>query len=147
MPDGRVVARKTLQQHVRNAVKPYWRNSKGNYAGFFDTKFYLPSRTEIDAALARIDFPSYAQDEFDCEDFAYLCKAETARRVRISDLFNDPWALGMAWAHFQWINGGQIDHACNWVVMNSGHFAWIEPQTKTLYPVEACTGDLVLFLA
>lgn len=146
MSGGRKVSRSTLQGLVRPHVAQYWDTQRAKYAGFFDSAFFLPVVGDVTALYGTIDFPTYAPDLFDCEDFAYLCKAEMARRVRVSGRYDAPWAFGLAWGRFQWMSDGQIDHCCNWFVDNLGRFAWMEPQRGSLHPPDACRGHLVLLL-
>ena len=135
---GKLVSRQSVKQGVGKLVKPLWRPQRGNYAGFFDNTYYLPTKSELNLIIDNIAYPNYASDEFDCEDFTYMCKAETARRVRLNPNFNEPWAIGLAFARFRWMSGGSVDHACNWVVTNDGKLFWIEPQTGKKYPRMHC---------
>lgn len=146
-PAGKFLNRAALKQHVGKAVKPLWRKQKGNYGGFMDEDYYAPTQKEVDSVLVSITYPTYAANEFDCEDFAYMCKAEVARAVRNHAEFNTPWAFGIAFARFRWISHGTIDHACNWVVTDDGTLHWIEPQTGNKHKLKACRkGSLALML-
>ena len=146
MSTGKIVSRSTLQQVVRPHVKPYWEKQRAKYAGFFDTKFCLPDIDDIGTLYSNIDFPTFARDLFDCEDFAYLCKAEISRQVRNSNIYTAAWAFGLAWGRFQWVADGKEDHACNWFVDSLGRFWWLEPQKGTRHPPNACRGHLALLL-
>lgn len=143
---GVTVKRETLIKYIRKQVYIYWSNSRGNYAGFFDEIYYLPMEGELVGVFGGISYPPYAVNEFDCEDFSFTCKAEISRRVRVSPTYNTTWATGIAWGHFAWMQNGNVDHTCNWVVLNTGILRWYEPQNGQFYPVDACTGELVLLL-
>lgn len=135
--EGKIISRNALKKFVGGIIKPYWRPIKGNYAGFFDHQYYVPTLSEAKSLLQRISYPDYVLDEFDCEDFSYMCKAESSRLVRNSPIYNHSWAIGLAWARFRWIKQGKEDHTCNWFVTSDRQFYWFEPQPELSKPYSA----------
>ena len=146
MTDGRYVSKKTLRDRVRPWVKPFWAKKLGKYAGYADTQYYVPPLQEVNQILKTMKLPSAQGELFNCDEFAFALKVHFSRYVRMSGKFGAPMAIGIAWARFSWISKGMQDHACNWVLDNTGTFFWIEPQNKKLYPAKRCRGRLNLLL-
>lgn len=146
MLKGISLTQQELKKKIIPFVKPYWAHEIDTYAGFADQNYYCPTLPELKIILDDLNLPTAQGELYDCDDFAYELKAHFSRYVRLSNEYSTPMAIGIAWARFQWINNGHLDHACNWVIDSLSSFYWIEPQNKRLYDVNQCSGRLSLLL-
>ena len=141
------ITREYLITIVRNSMEAQqlWKN--GAKYGLFDNRYHPTNINDLQNYYKLIKFPTYADDSFDCEDFAYTCKVEISLLVRQFQNSGVNWAFGLAFGQFQWMENGKIDHACNWFVDENHEVKWLEPQNGKIYTLDYCSqGSLRLLL-
>lgn len=142
MKHGKVLSRSSIKRKVKDATSGKWVGSgRAKYAGYGDLKYYLPTEDEIAEFLRALTYPNFQDEVFDCEDFAFVCKGHVAHFQSVPSNVPDAVALcvGIAWGRFSWIGRGRQDHACNWVMTNTGKFNWFEPQTNEFHAASKVT--------
>lgn len=143
MQDGRILTADTIKKKVKEATKGRWvGGNRAKYAGYGDRRYYLPTNVEAATFLSNQAYPGFQDDAFDCEDFAFVCKGYVSNFQQQQGNVPDHAAIciGIAWGRFAWINEGNQDHACNWIMDNLGTLSWYEPQTNLFHPSSSATA-------
>lgn len=119
---------------------------RGTVVHLGDGTFYLPAVVEVQAILAasESDRRSWMAERFDCDDFAYVLKAEMSVHAYEHAGLKFGLCVGMAWGIFDWVNGM---HAVNWFIANDGDLRFIEPQGDVIHDASHCLGDISMVLA
>lgn len=112
---------------------------------FGDGSFYLPSMAEVKEILdaSRLDRRTWMEERFDCDDFAYVLKAEMSVHAYDSGSLRYGLCVGMVWGNFSWVQGY---HAVNWFIDHTQTLWFIEPQSDVVYDVQQCQGAVSLLL-
>jgi hypothetical protein len=112
---------------------------------FGDGSFYLPTLQEVQQILtaSRLDRETWMEERFDCDDFAYVLKAEMSVHAYKSGDMKFGLCVGMVWGNFDWVDGY---HAVNWFVDNNSTLRFIEPQDDVIHDMEHCQGQISLLL-
>lgn len=151
MKDGKFISHATLKKRIGAYTKGRWVGAgRAKYAGFGDPKYYLATYSEIKSFLDIQKFPGFKQNAFDCEDFAFSCKAYTCHFQQIDGNIpgSTPLCLGIAWGRFRWIGNGTLDHACCWYIDSEKKLFWYEPQSNEHFEVNrVMNSSLTLMLA
>lgn len=112
---------------------------------FGDGSFYLPTLAEVQQILvaSQLDRRRWMEERFDCDDFAYVLKAEMSVHAYESSALRFGLCVGVVWGDFDWVQGF---HAVNWFIDATRTLRFIEPQSDEVYPLERCRGDISLLL-
>ena len=95
-----------------------------------DDEYVCPS---VEDALAivrasKVDRDEYYPGGFDCDDFAYVLKAELCEAAYTDGPTRTPYCFGIVWC-------ASSAHALNWMINDDGILRLVEPQTGELVPL------------
>lgn len=95
-----------------------------------DDEYVCPS---VEDALAivrasKVDRDEYHPGGFDCDDFAYVLKAELCEAAYTDGPTRTPYCFGIVWC-------ASPAHALNWMINDDGILRLVEPQTGELVPL------------
>jgi hypothetical protein len=140
---GLVVPASSLDGLVRRMLQGKLASDPG--IRFGDGSFYLPTLAEVRAILdaSRLDRRAWMEERFDCDDFAYVLKAEMSVHAYDSGSLRYGLCVGMVWGNFSWVQGY---HAVNWFIDHTQTLRFIEPQSDALYDLQHCLGEVSLLL-
>ncbi len=141
--DGIVVPASSLTGLVQNKLSSKLADDPG--IRFGDGSFYLPKLDEVRSILdsSQLDRRTWMEERFDCDDFAYVLKAEMSAYAYKSNELRFALCVGMVWGNFDWVAGY---HAVNWFVDSDQELYFIEPQTDEIYGKDRCQGQITLLL-
>jgi hypothetical protein len=133
-----------IKQAVGRQLAGRWATNSRTYAGFSDSGYFLPSLQELSEFLSanQVQWPARFTEGFDCDDFTFVLKGRVSLYCRDQLGESRSLCIGIAWGKFDWRPGL---HACNWSLVDTGEFRWIEPQDPpngALRTVGHCSGDL-----
>lgn len=152
---GTCRAVRTIKNGIQPILAGYWHQTRATYAGFGDSRYFLPSSDDFKKILSDMNLPPVEEfgEVFDCDEYALAMKAHVARYARLDGGIGSPICIGIAWGRFFWTNGGKTAHACNWGLTDRGEFFWIEPQLlvngftqNAFFVANRCAGGLRLLL-
>jgi hypothetical protein len=114
-----------------------------------DAHYYLPTPQEIDRIIndSSLDRKIWTPERFDCDDFAYVLKAEFCTHAYdAGESLSCSFALGMIWGNFNWRDEF---HAANLVVLHNpandrNGVLLIEPKEDAYKQVEDCKGGVTM---
>lgn len=136
-----------IKSWVGPRLKLCWVTKGAKYAGFGDTEYCLLVEKKMKDILDQRTIHEGQGELFDCDDFAFSCKAFVGEHVRRAKKYPAPLCFGIAWGRFRWAGGGMVDHACNWYVTPEKELRWFEPQTSEFFALRECVrGRLKLLL-
>ncbi len=142
-PEGVVAPASSLDGLVRQLLQGKLSDDPG--IRFGDGSFYLPTLQEVQDILAasRLDREKWLEERFDCDDFAYVLKAEMSVHAYQSAAMKFGLCVGMVWGNFDWVDGY---HAVNWFVDKHSTLRFIEPQDDGIHDLASCKGQISLLL-
>ena len=90
-----------------------------------DSLYYCPSAAYVESLLEKdlTDRKTYADESFDCDDFAWMLKAAFCEDAYRNGQRRAAHAMGIIWGEFP------HPHAINWVITDDKRLLLIEPQT------------------
>lgn len=145
---GEVLELDKLKRKLGTRLRKYRKGARTKYSGFADREYYLPTYDELAGLVAGhpVEPADFFGERFDCDDYAFVFKGSLclhARDVAVAAGLPAPLAVGIAWAHFDWVNGL---HAVNVAIDDDRDVYWIEPQDGTIHELDACDGGLELIV-
>lgn len=148
---AKILAASTVRDRIREATSGMWSTSRGNYFGFNDSQYALPSNQEIVSIVSQCQIQHFGSrgEVFDCDDYAHWLKGSIALLNVTDRIFEAPIAFGVVWGLFDWMWNGQELHVVNWVLTEDKNLIWVEPQynhagspNSPFFKLENCIGGI-----
>ena len=94
-----------------------------------DGTYYFPSLADARKVMdgTSVDIYRWTREKFDCDDFAFVLKAEFAKDAYADKERRAPHCFGMVWGNLP------RPHAINWMINDDQKLRFIEPQNDKIF--------------
>lgn len=114
-----------------------------------DSEYIGISKDKVKKVLksTSVDNQKYKKSVGDCDDFAFLLKAEFIKEAWNERDERNPYAFGILWGEVK-LNQGWVNHAINWFVTHDHKIYLVEPQADEVFrPTEEnCRNIFFLYI-
>ena len=120
-----------LSKHVEKIIKQQLKNHLQSNCSIYlaDKKYFCPKLRDVKTIIntTNVDQRIWIQERFDCDDFAFLLKAEFVKDAYRQGDRRAAHCFGIVWGSLPGL------HAINWVINNDLKLRFVEPQNDSVY--------------